>query len=83
MRKTAGVRLSLSPRAAIRRRIAGPKSFRAGYGASAARWRCAANKAQTASILPSIQRGRRISIARGHQLRRGAPNAAGDNRYRA
>jgi hypothetical protein len=72
MRKTAGVRLSLSPRAAIRRRIAGPKSFRASYGASAARWRCAANKAQTGSILPSIQRGRRISIARGHQLRRGA-----------
>jgi hypothetical protein len=72
MRKTVGVRLSLSPRAAIRWRIAGPKSFRAGYGASAARWRCAVNKAQTASILPSIQRGRRISIARGHQLLRGA-----------
>jgi competence protein ComEC len=32
----------------------------------------ASNKAQTASILSSIQRGRRISIARGHRLRCGA-----------
>jgi len=48
MRKTAGVRLLLSPPAAIRQRIARPKSFRAGYGVSAAHWRCVANKAQTA-----------------------------------
>jgi hypothetical protein len=43
MRKTVGGWLLSSPPAAIRRRIAGPKSFRARYGVSAARWRCAAN----------------------------------------